>query len=198
MHESRSARKSKTIKKMLVTASFCLFAQSVHAQGFWERTFLLDLRIGSSRSDIATNLARGGYELDGGTPIDFADWYTARLPEFNIKFLTSLSPDLGLIWGISTGERGEKYRIDQGMWIGFIYRYETSNQSDWTLSAMSLLGGDFRERTCQAYYRVTESFETVNCRLAATPLPPQDTLRFLVRERGFRDARATLRYQIRF
>jgi hypothetical protein len=198
MFKIRITQKAKTCVQLLTTAAVLLFAPSVQAQGFWERTFLLDLRMGSSRSDIAKNLARGGYELDDGTPIDLADWYTARAPDFNVKFLTSLNDDFGLIWGFSIGERGEKYRIDPGLWIGFIYRYEISNRSDWTLSAMSMLGGDFQERTCRAFYRTTGTFEMVNCRLAATPLPPQDTLRFLVRERGFRETRATLRYEIRF
>ena len=195
---SRITRKTKIYLQLLSSAAVLLFAPSVQAQGFWERTFLLDLRMGSSRSDIAKDLARGGYELDDGKPIDFADWYTARFPDFNVKFLTSVSDDFGLIWGFSTGERGEKYRIDPGLWIGFIYRHEISNRTDWTLSAMSMFGGDLQERTCRAFYRTTGAFETVNCRLAATPLPPQDTLRFLVRERGFRETRVSLRYQFRF
>jgi hypothetical protein len=90
---------------MLVTVSLSLCAASVQAQGLWDRTFLLDLGLGSSRSSIATSFARGGYELDDGTAIDFADWYTARFPDLNIKFLTSLDTDFGLIWGFSTGER---------------------------------------------------------------------------------------------
>jgi hypothetical protein len=184
--------------KILITASFLVYPLASQAEEFWENTFLLDLRMGSSRSDIASGFARGGYELDDGSPIDFADWYTARFPDFNVKFLTSVSDDFGLIWGFSTGERGEKYRIDPGLWIGFIYRYEITTRSEWTLSAMTLFGGNFQERTCQAYYAIIDSVETVNCRLAATPLPPKDTLRFLVRERGFRETRATLRYQIRF
>lgn len=198
MFEIRTTHKIKTCVGLLVAAAAFLFASSVQAQGFWERTFLLDLRTGSSRSDIAKDLARGGYELDDGTPIDFADWYTARFPDFNVKFITSFSHDLGLIWGFSTGERGEKYRIDPGLWIGFIYRYEMTIRSDLTLSAMSMLGGDFTERDCVGNWPEFGGPQKVNCRLAATPLPPQDTLNFLVRERGLRETRITLRYQIRF
>ena len=189
---------AKASLKMLVTSCFATFALSVQAQEFWENTFLLDLRMGSSRSDIASGLARGGYELDDGSPIDFADWYTARFPDFNVKFLTSVSDDFGLVWGFSTGERGKKYRIDPGLWIGFIYRHEITSRSDWTLSAISMLGGNFTERDCVGNWPEFGGPQRVNCRLAATPLPPKDTLRFLVRERGFRETRVSLRYQFRF
>lgn len=195
---SRITRKTKIYLQLLSSAAVLLFAPSVQAQGFWERTFLLDLRMGSSRSDIAKDLARGGYELDDGTPIDFTDWYTARFPDFNVKFLTSVSDDFGLIWGFSTGERGEKYRIDSGLWIGFIYQHKVTSRSDWTLSAMSMLGGSFTERDCVGNWPEFGGQQRVNCRLAATPLPPKDTLRFLVRERGFRETLVSLRYQFRF
>lgn len=183
---------------MLALALCVALTPPVQAQEFWEHTFLLDLRTGSSRSDIAKSLARGGYELDDGTPIDFDDWYKPRFPDLNMKFMTSLSTDFGIIWGFSTGERGEKYRIDPGLWIGLIYRHETSSQSDWNFSIMSMLGGDFSERDCVGDWPEFGGLQRVNCRLAATPLPPMDTLKFLIRESGFRETRATLRYQIRF
>ena len=186
------------MQAMFAAVICCIVSSPVQSQGVWDRTFLLDLRAGSSRSDIAVILSRGGYELSDGTPIDFADWYIPRFPDFNIQFLTSLSSDFGIIWGFSTGERAEKYLIDPGLWLGFIYRHEITNQSEWTLSAATMLKGDFRERSCVGDWPLFGGKQRVNCRLAATPLPPSDTLDFLVRERGLRETRATLRYQLRF
>ncbi|MCH8467642.1 MAG: hypothetical protein LAT78_13875 [Roseinatronobacter sp.] len=187
-----------SVKMLLSTLLLSIVGPSAHAQSLLDQTFLLDMRSGSSRSNIAAALSRGGYELDDQTPIDFADWYTARFPDFNVQFLTSLNPNLGAIWGFSTGERGEKYRIYPGMWIGFIYRYEITDRIDWTFSAITMLGGDFKERDCIGDWPDLGGKQKVNCRLATTRLPPQDTLAFLIRQRGTRETRATWRFQIRF
>jgi hypothetical protein len=172
--------------------------EQASAQSLLQNTFLLDVRQGSGRSDLAARLSKGGYELEDGTPIDFATWYTPRMPELSIVFLTAITPRWGVTWGLSTGERGQKYRIDPGVWIGFVYRHEISKHSVISLSASTLLGGNFRERTCEAFYSVSQSFETVNCRLAATFLQPRDTLKFLETRSGRRETRASLRYEFRF
>lgn len=178
-----------------ISAAVFLGGQS-QAHGFWEKTFLLDVSVGSSRSDIARGLRRGGFELADGTPIYFTDWYTPAIPDFNLKYLTTVTPDFGLIWGVSTGEKAEKYQINPGLWLGFLYREQISRNSNLSLSAVTLIGGNFRERMCVGDWPEFGGRQQVNCRLAATPLPPQDTLKFLVRERGIRETRATLRYQI--
>lgn len=189
----------------LLAALFsALAATAPHAQvltdrvGILDRTFLLDLRKGSSNSEIARKFSLGGYELDDGTPIDFADWYTPRLPEMNLLFLTAITPSFGVTWGISTGERAEKYTIAPGFWLGFIYRHQIRPQHTLSLSASTLLGGNMREKTCTAFYRVINDFATVNCRLAASILPPEETLQFLERRNGRRETRVQLRYEIRF
>lgn len=166
--------------------------------GILDRTFLLDLRAGSLRSRRARELSVGGYELDDGTPVDFADWYTPSFPEMNLIFLTAITPSFGITWGVSTGERGEKYRIDPGLWLGFVYRYNISPRQTLSLSASTLVGGDLREQPCRAFYRVIDDFATVNCRLAASTLPPRETLQFLERKSGRRESRIQLRYEIRF
>ncbi len=166
--------------------------------GFLDRTFLLQMRSGSSRSALAAQMAVGGYELDDGTPVDFAPWYTPRFPEMNLLFLTSLTPSFGVTWGVSTGERGQKYTIDPGLWLGFVWRQQISPRSTLSLSASTLMGGNMREQTCQAYYRITGDFATVNCRLAASTLAPEDTLNYLERRSGLRESRVLLRYEFRF
>lgn len=172
--------------------------QHASAQGLLEDTFLLDVSLGSSRSQIARNLSIGGYELSDGTPIYFSDWYTARFPDVNFLFLTQVDTSLGWVWGFGLGEQGEKYRIYPGFWIGLIYRHQISSHSSLTLSAITLLGGDFRERVCVGDYGEIGGIQQVNCRLAASILPPAETLQFLVNERGYRETRLSLRYEIRF
>jgi hypothetical protein len=177
--------------------SLCLAIQPVAAQEFLEDTFLLDVSLGSARSQIARDLSDGGYELADGTPINFSDWYDTSFPELNVLFLTELTPRLGLAWGLSTGERGEKYRIDPGIWIGFIQNYDLTKKSRLTISALTLLGGNFRERSCVGDYGDIGGIQSVNCRLAASLLPPTDTLNFLVREPGFIETRISIRYQLK-
>jgi hypothetical protein len=168
------------------------------AQDFLDETFLLNVTLGSSRSAIARSLADGGYELSDGTPVDFSDWYSPRYPDLTFLFLTKINETLGLSWGVSFGERGEKYRISPGVWIGLVYRKELSRNSSLTLSALTLLGGDFRERACVADYGAIGGVQQVNCRLAASFLPPNETLKFLVKERGIKETRFSLRYEFRF
>ena len=167
------------------------------AQEFLESTFLLDVSLGSARSQIARDLSDGGYELADGTPVNFSQWYDASFPELNVLFLTELTPSLGLAWGLSTGERGEKYRIDPGIWIGFIQNYDLTRNSRITISALTLLGGNFRERSCIGDYGNIGGIQSVNCRLAASLLPPTETLDFLVRESGFMETRISIRYQLK-
>jgi hypothetical protein len=163
-----------------------------------ENTALLDISPGSARSGIARGLARGGYELSDGTPQRFDDWYTARFPDMTVQFLTPLRRDLGLIWGFGTGERGEKYRIDPGLWLGLVYRVPLSRRSALVLSAQTMLWGNMREFPCTADYGVLGGVQQVNCRLAASPLPPDETLDYLVAHSGRRETRISIRYELRF
>lgn len=177
--------------------SLCLGTQPVAAQEFLEDTSLLDVSLGSARSQIARGLSDGGYELADGTPVNFSDWYDTSFPELNVLFLTELQPSFGLTWGLSTGERGEKYKIDPGIWVGFIQNYNLTKNSKLTISALSLLGGNFRERSCIGNYGDIGGIQSVNCRLAASLLPPAETLNFLVREPGFIETRISIRYELK-
>jgi hypothetical protein len=163
-----------------------------------ERTFLTDIRVGSSRSNIAVALSNGGYELADGTPVDFRDWYSPRRDDLNVLFMTVITPNLGLQWGASLGERGVKYRINPGLWLGVVARHELGARSSLTFSAITLLGGDFREQTCVGDYGDIGGVQEVNCRWAASILPPEETLAFLVNEPGRVDERYSLRYEFRF
>ena len=177
---------------------FALSSSNVVAQGMFEKTFLLDVNTTSIRSDIVRDLSIGGYELEGGAPVNFADWYTPKFPDLNVLFLSEVNPSLAVTWGFSTGEKGEKYKIDPGIWLGFIHRIDLDRHSSVTLSARTLVGGRLKESSCVAFYSIIDSFEEVNCRLAASTLPPADTLTFLVDEVGFIDTSISIRYEIVF
>ncbi len=176
-----------------------------HAQGMLQQTYLLDARTGSSRAALARDLSLGEVKLSDGGAIDLTEWYSSRLPEMNVTLLTAVTPAFGVIWGVSTGERGVKYRIDPGLWLGFVYRYELTQRGTLSVTATTLLGGDFREQTCRATYGdqsrpdpIMSGAQIVNCRLAGSVLPPDQTLRYLERRSGFSETRATLRYDFRF
>lgn len=163
-----------------------------------QQTHLLDVHAGSSRSDLAHELRRGGYELMDGTPVRFRDWYSTRRPDLTILFLTEVSPRFGLIWGVSTGESGQKYRIDPALHLGIVLRHEPFEGAVISLSLVGLIGGDLNEKPCLADYGAIGGLQRVNCRLAASILPPDETLDYLVDEPGYRESWVSLRFEYRF
>jgi hypothetical protein len=82
--------------------------------------------------------------------------------------------------------------------MGFLYRADLGRNQALTVSARTLLGGALQERSCVAFYTILDDFAQVNCRLAASSLPPDETLDFLVSEQGSIEAAFSLRYEIRF
>lgn len=168
------------------------------AQEFWQDTHLLDVHAGSQRSAVARDLSRGGYELSGGEYVDFRDWYSPRIPDVTVLFLTQVAPDFGIIWGFGTGERGEKYSIDPALYLGFAAQYRPFDTAVFSISATYPLFGTMRERTCVADYGAIGGIQTVNCRLAAEPMPPEETLGYLVNLDGETDARISIGFTLVF
>lgn len=168
------------------------------AQPWLEETQLLDLRLGSPRSDLVAPVRYGGYELADGTPVSFERWYGSRWDDLTVMFLTPVARDLAITWGFSTGEWAEKYRIDPALRLGLIYQRKVAPRHKLTVSISTVIGGNLRERPCVADFGAIGGVQTVNCRLAASTLPPVDTLAFLFRERGFRESRIAISYRIRF
>lgn len=97
--------------------------------------------------------------------------------------MTQLSHSFGFIWGISTGENAEKYKIDPELTLGFVYRNKISKNSTFTISGTTFIKGNLKERTCVANYGDIGGIQTVNCRLAASTLSPSETLNYLVNEK---------------
>jgi len=195
LHTGRR-RAAKTFLGLIYPLLF--WGSPLAAQSFLEDTHFFNVTLGSYRSAIAQDLSIGGYELaQDEVRVDFEDLYRPKFPDMNFLFLTELNSSLGLIWGFSLGERGVKYRIDPGLWLGLAYQQSISRRSSLVFSALTLVGGDFRERPCLADYEGLGRY-LANCRLAASELPPAETLQFLVNARGFRGSRISVRYQIYF
>lgn len=167
------------------------------AESFLTNTRFVDARIGVGFSETMRRYARGGYELSDGEQIHFRDWYASDWKDLQATFLTSLDEDLGLYWGFSTGESGEKYQIEPSIRIGFLSRFDLSERESLSLSATVVLGGSLKEKPCTADYGVLGSGVSVNCRLAASVLPPEETLKYLFYQEPER-VRVSFRYTFRF
>ena len=159
---------------------------------------LLDFRLGGRFTSVADSLASGGFELAQGEYVSFDDWYSPKFREISVRFLSIQSPNLGLTWGFGTGERGEKYRIHPSIELGFIYQKELFPNGWLTFLADFVIGGSFLERTCTADFGRIGGVQTVNCRYAAKPIEPSETLKFLEKKRGYKNSRAALIFEYRF
>lgn len=192
-------RRLSVIEYIVRIASFLLYltVSGPTAAEFRDHTFLMDVYTGSARSALVKAAARGGYELADGTPLRFEAWYTPRLPDISVVFLTEVSGSFGLIWGLSTGEHGEKYRIAPAVNLGLILQQELFPNAVLTFSATTTIGGRLSERTCTADYGIFGTAQ-VNCRLAATDMRPDETLSYLLTGRGRDEGRIMLSFNWRF
>ena len=163
-----------------------------------DRTFLVDLRMGSVWDGDLSAAARGGYELTDGTPVSMRPWYSTTWRTMEVLFLTELGARTGILWGVSTGEQGEKYRIAPGLMLGLLHRVPVGRQSSITLRAETMLGGDLREGLCVADYGEIGGVQPVNCRLAASLLPPEETLDYLMRRDGWETSRLSVYFEMPF
>jgi hypothetical protein len=142
---------------------------------------IVDLYQGSSLSDLATFLSQGGYELADQTWVSFVPWYRTDMAEVHADFLTQLTDDFGVLWGFGTGEHGVKYRIDPSLKLGVIAQTHPLLNSTLSLEASSTLWGRFAEYPCTADYGEIGGLQQVNCRLAASQIPPVETLNYLIK-----------------
>lgn len=189
--------------RLFIFAALVLFVSSTFSnvasgQSFAERTSLLDIRMGGDLNDIVRDISRGRYELSDGTPVHFRDWYNSRWTNLEVDFLTQISDDFGILWGVGTGERGKKYRIKPSVRLGAIKQFRTSEYGYLTFQATVTLGGDLKEKACIADYGEIGGVQKVNCRLAASPLPPKETLPYLLDEEPYDAIFASINYALRF
>ena len=158
---------------------------------------IIDLYQGGSQSNLATVLSQGGYELADQTWVSFVPWYSTDAAEVHADFLTELNDDFGLLWGFGTGEHGEKYRIDPSLKVGVITQVHPRFNRTLSIKAMTTLWGSFTEYPCIADYGDIGGVQQVNCRLAASQIPPAETLQYLVKSDPSR-FRIDIAYRVTF
>jgi hypothetical protein len=159
-------------------------AQSIYqGHSLVESTYLIELAQDTTTSLKARELRTGGFETAEGAYVDFSRWYSPDWYDTRISWMTQITPKFGLIWGIGTGEHAEKYSIDPSLRLGFIYQTNIGKNSTVAFTASTYVGGELRERTCQADYGEIGGVQEVNCRLAATTLSPEETLDYLTYSR---------------
>ena len=154
---------------------------SAHAFDFVDRTRLASVDHRTRLYEKVQSIMDGRYDLAHGETVEFEQWYKQKWIDISFEFITDVNERLGLIWGFSTGEWGEKYVIDPSIRLGIATQFRPSAQSAIQISASWLLGGRLREKPCTADYGEIGGVQTVNCRLAATILEPAETLKYLLR-----------------
>ena len=181
-----------------LAAALALGPTASQAGQFWDNTYMVGLTLGNSLSQTVDQLGTGGYELSDGTQVDFAPWYQRQWTDLHLTMLTQYSPDFGLLWGLSAGESGPKYRIYPGFQLGLLWQVFHNGNSSLTLSVSAAVAGNLEEFPCTADYGAIGGIQQVNCRLAATSLPPKDTLQYLVQAPSPDNGLVSLTYSLRF
>ena len=168
------------IATMLVAT--CSYAQHNLYRGdsFLESTYLVGVEQDSYTSKKARELRSDGYETASGEEVDVGAWYSPKWTDTHITWMTRVAPNFAFLWGIGTGERAEKYTIDPSLRLGIQYQKSITKSSAIFFSASTYIGGALSEKTCMADYGQIGGIQRVNCRLAASLLPPEETLPYLV------------------
>lgn len=168
------------------------------ANYFFANTYLIDLGQGSQLSQVMRASQAGGFETANGNWVSFKGWYSTNWTDSRLAMMTQLTPWLGLIWGASTGELGEKYTIDPSVKVGLVIRHDFAKNSSLSFKATTILGGSLREKSCIADYGEVGGQQKVNCRLAATPIAPADTLQYLYNMKPLNSYFLSLQYSLSF
>ena len=163
-------------------------------QNFIDATHLIDIKQGSELSGKVSDSSAGGFETAQGNFVSFKKWYQTNWTDTKTVWMTEINPNLGVIWGFSTGEKAEKYEISRSVTIGFAYSTQIDKTSFLSIRGTTILGGNLREKTCTADYGDIGGIQEVNCRLAASPLPPSETLSHLFNDKPFNKDLFFIRY----
>lgn len=166
----------------------------------WGATNLVEIKQGSESSDLINSYSRGGYETAYGYPVNFDRWYRPKngWVDSKLVFMTQFNDNFGLLWGVSTGEQGNKYSIAPGMKVGFVYRLPAYASGNLYIRATTVVGGNLREKSCIADYGEIGGVQEVNCRLAAGVDPPAETLKNLVNQKPYNQNMISVIYRVFF
>ena len=165
-----------------------LTSVSVSAMAFQDTAWQLELVAsthwvefsqGSELSKLGASYRAGGFETAAGQWVGFDRWYRPKWVDTRLTWMTQLTPEFGVLWGGSTGERAEKYTIAPSLKLGVVYQLKTTSRSSFSLKATSVIGGRMKERVCTADYGDIGGVQQVNCRLAASEMAPADTLQYI-------------------
>ncbi|MDU8945062.1 hypothetical protein [Ovoidimarina sediminis] len=179
-------------------ACLCLLsAQPAPADTFAEGLTLVSVDVGGLSSLASSyEILSGG--LSDGSRYSFDRYYASDYQDIRFTMLSPVSETFGILWGFGTGERGNKYRIDPSLKIGFVLT-EPITKNEWvSLSVSTVIGGYFREEACTADYGAIGGVQRVNCRMADSILPPSETLEYLENRPPEDQVFISLRYHLRF
>lgn len=165
---------------------------------FIKNTYLIELYQGSQLSQTVRTAGNGGFETSNGRWVDFRGWYSSSWTDSSVAMMTQMTPWFGIVWGVSTGEYGQKYTIDPSLKIGFVIRADIGRNSSLSFKATALVGGYLKEKACSADYGAIGGMQQVNCRLAATTLTPASTLQYMYNMGPLNPYLFSLNYQITF
>lgn len=161
-------------------------------------TYLYEVQQGNDLSGLTYSTSLGGYELSNGDWVSFRNWYKTDWKNLQLTMLTEMTENLGIIWGLGTGEEGEKYRIDPSLKLGFVYQTPITQRLVFDMNASIIVGGKLSEQSCTADYGAIGGVQQVNCRLAASTLAPEETLSYLYNQYSGERVSAMLRLRYYF
>ena len=173
---------------------FCGVFTNISAYGF----DLVEITQGSELSNKVNFYTVGGFETANGSFVSYAPWYTNHWTDARISFMTQVTNSFGIIWGFSSGEQADKYKIYPNMKIGLAYFDKLSKDSTLSLKATTIIGGKLIEFPCLADYGDIGGLQSVNCRMAASQMPPAETLQYLFNDKPYNQTVVILEYKILF
>ena len=169
-----------TVARLLPVALLAGLAFAHPALAGEIQTNIIGVTQGSELSETVRGFENGGYELAHAEWQSFYNWYHTNWFDVRVDMLTQYTPDFGVLWGFSTGEAGEKFNIQPSIKLGIITQSHPVPNGTLSLSIAAILGGQLTELPCTADYGDIGGIQQVNCRLAASPIAPKDTLPLLL------------------
>ncbi len=185
----------------LSIVAYCIFVFKTHSynlESFFFDTYFVNMQHRTYLTDKVRNLQDQSFELSNGNLVAMKKWYSPKSADMQLDFMTQLTPRLGLVWGASTGNYGEKFVIQPSFKLGMVFHTQPTPNSELSLSLTRQLRGRLEEKPCIADYGSIGGVQTVNCRYAASTMEPSQTLKYLLNEKAPDSVYISLRYKFIF